>query len=59
MAFCKQLNEALIKTEAAINRFKTDPEDRPEEKDDWYEVALQLLREVERLHDLHTGKVTK
>jgi hypothetical protein len=56
--FRKQLNEALAKTKAAIDRFETDPEGRPE-KDDWYGVAVQLSREAERLHDLHTGKVTK
>jgi ParB-like nuclease domain len=53
-AFCNQLYEAMIKTEAAINRFKTDPEDRP--WDDWYGVAVQLSKNVERLHDLHLGK---
>jgi hypothetical protein len=58
MAFCKQLNEALIKTEAAINRFKTDPEDRPEDNT-WYLIAAKLSQEAARLHDLHTGKVTK
>ena len=57
-AFRKQLNEALAKTKAAIDRFETDPEGRPE-KDDWYGVAVQLSRQAERLHDLHTGKVTK
>jgi|ERR1700722_466730 len=57
-AFRKQLNEALAKTKAAIERFKTDPEGRPE-KSDWYEVATQLSHEVQRLHDLHMGKVTK
>jgi ParB-like chromosome segregation protein Spo0J len=55
MAFRKQLNEALAKTKAAIERFKTDPEGRPE-KGDWYEVAVELSREAERLHDLHAGK---
>jgi hypothetical protein len=56
--FRKPFNEALAKTEAAINKFKTDPEDRPE-KVDWYEVAGELSKKVEQLHDLHTGKVTK
>jgi ASC-1-like (ASCH) protein len=56
--FRKQLNEALAKTKAAIDRFETDPEGRPE-KGDWYEVAVQLSQEAERLHDLHMGKVTK
>jgi hypothetical protein len=45
-------------TAAAIDWFKNNPDDRPE-KGDWYEVAVQLSREVTRLHDLHTGKVTK
>jgi ParB-like nuclease domain len=57
-AFRKQLNEALAKTKAAIDRFKTDPEGRPE-KSDWYEVAVELSREAKRLHDLHVGTVTK
>jgi hypothetical protein len=56
--FRKQLNEALAKTKAAIDRFETDPEGRPE-KFDWYEVAVQLSQEAERLHDLHMGTVTK
>jgi ParB-like nuclease domain len=56
--FRKQLNEALAKTKAAIDRFETDPEGRPE-KGDWYEVAVQLSQEAERLHDMHMGKVTK
>jgi hypothetical protein len=56
--FHKQLNDALAKIKAAIARFKTDPEDRPE-KDDWYWVATELFKEVERLRDLHMGKVTK
>ena len=57
-AFRKQLYEAVIKTKAAIDRFKTDPEDRPE-KDDWYVIAVELSHKFQRLHDLHTGKVTK
>jgi hypothetical protein len=56
--FLKQLNEALAETKAALDRFKTDPEGRPE-KDDWYEVAVELSQEAERLHDLHMGKTTK
>jgi ParB-like chromosome segregation protein Spo0J len=57
-AFLKQLIEALAKTEAAINRFNIDPEDRPED-DNWYLAAAKLSHEVQRLHDLHAGKVTK
>jgi hypothetical protein len=57
-AFRKQLDEAFAKTKAAIDRFKTDPEGRPE-KGDWYGVAMELSREAQRLHDLHTGRVTK
>jgi len=57
-AFRKQLNEALAKTKAAIDRFETDPEGRPE-KSDWYEIAVELSREAERLHKLHESKVTK
>jgi hypothetical protein len=56
--FIDSFAQALTNTLTAINRFKTDPEGRPE-KDDWYEVAVQLLQEAERLRDLHTGKVTK
>jgi hypothetical protein len=55
VTFCKQLNEALAKIKAAINRFETDPGGRPE-KGDWYEVAVQLSQESERLHNLHMGK---
>ena len=57
-AFRKQLNEALAKTKAAIERLGTDPEGRPE-KSDWYEIAVQLSLEAERLHKLHEGKATK
>ncbi len=57
-AFRKQLGEALAKTLAAIDRFETDPDDRPE-VNNWYQIATQLSQEAERLHDLHTGKVTK
>ena len=57
-AFCNQLYEAVIKTEAAIDRFKTDPEDRPED-DTWYVIAAELSHKFQRLHDLHTGKATK
>jgi hypothetical protein len=58
VAFSKQLNEALAKTKAAIERFKTDPEGRPE-KGDWYDVAIQLFEVTERLYKLHEGKLTK
>jgi hypothetical protein len=57
-AFCKQFIEALAKTEAAINRFNTDPDGRPEDGY-WYEVAVELSQKAKRLHDLHTGKATK
>jgi ParB-like chromosome segregation protein Spo0J len=57
-AFLEQLAEALTKTYAAIDRFETDPEGRPE-KDDWYLIATQLSNATQRLHDLHTGKVTE
>ena len=43
-AFRKQLNEAMAKTEAAIDRFETDPEGRPE-KDNWYGVAVRTFTE--------------
>jgi ParB-like nuclease domain len=55
--FRDQFAQALFNTLTAINRFETDPDDRPE--DDWYGVAVQLSQEAERLHDLHMGKVTK
>jgi hypothetical protein len=57
-ALLKQLKEALAKTKTAIGRFDTDPGGRPE-KDDWYEVAVQISQEAERLHKLHGTKVTK
>jgi hypothetical protein len=54
-AFGKKLIEALAKTEAAIVRFNTDPEGRPD-NDYWYEVAVELSQKTKRLHDLHMGK---
>jgi hypothetical protein len=56
--FSNQFNQALVATKTAIGRFDTDPGGRPE-KDDWYEVAVQLSQEAERLHKLHGTKVTK
>jgi hypothetical protein len=56
--FRTRLNDALAKTKAAIDRFETDPKDRPE-KGDWYEVAVELSQETERLHKLHMSKATK
>jgi hypothetical protein len=58
VAFRKQLDEAFAKIKAAIEKFETDPEGRPE-KGDWYGVAVELSREAKRLHDLHEGKVIK
>jgi hypothetical protein len=56
--FLDSFAQTLTNTLTAIDRFKTDPEDRPEH-DNWYVMAVQLSREAERLHNLHTGKVTK
>jgi hypothetical protein len=56
--FRKQLNEALAKTKAAINRFETDPEDS-HEHNSWRPIAVELSQGLQLLHDLHTGKVTK
>jgi hypothetical protein len=57
-SFREQLNEALAKVKAAIDRFETDSEGRPE-KGDWYEVSVKLFEATERLHKLHEGKATK
>jgi hypothetical protein len=56
--FSDQFDQALVATKAAINRFNTDPEGRPEAYN-WYKVAIQLSQEAKRLHELHTDKVTK
>ena len=57
-ALLNLLSEALTKTYAAIDRFETDPEDRPEDNN-WYLIATHLSNAAQRLHDLHTGKMTE